>query len=143
MKELVGRVTHGFGVAGPSFAKAFEEIGRRLGSPLVPGTMNVVLRRPYRLRPDGVVIAADGNGYEDLHYVQCTVAAKKNPSDSVPALLVRTSTQADGRSEHGLEVIELAASIRLMDSLRLSFGERVVIAFARKESIVPVPRSSG
>jgi CTP-dependent riboflavin kinase len=135
-KQLSARVSSGFGLAASNFARAFDVICQRTGLTLVPGTLNVVLGREYALTPDGVVSVTEIGGYEDLQYARCRVIDRASERE-VDAVIVRTSTQAEGRSKHGRSVLEIAAPTHLRSELELRDGSRVWIEVDRKEVLRP------
>ena len=119
MSKLVGRVPTGFGLASSSFAGFFDELSRLTGISLLLGTLNLELRSEFEFTPQGTLPRAVGNGYEDLHYHACQLSSRDEPTiPAVPALIVRTSTQAERRSKHSLRVLEIAAPVRLREKLR-------------------------
>lgn len=124
VKSFSGKVRSGFGVGSANFANAFTVITQRTGLSLALGTLNVRLLHAYDLLPDGTILASQGNGYEDLHYAACRIVARKSKR-SQDALIVRTSTQAKGRSKHGRAILEIAAPVRLREVLELSDGDAV------------------
>lgn len=127
MKTFAGRVRPGTGFATERFARAFTEIQKRTGMTLVPGTLNVKVLREYALHPDDVIPAHLGNGGEDLQYAACKIVARRSLITH-PALIVRTSTQAQRRSIHALSIFEIAAGVRLRDALQVGDGDAVDLA---------------
>jgi CTP-dependent riboflavin kinase len=126
VKPLTGVVKSGRGVASAGFSHAFEEITRRTGIALASGTLNVQVLHEYALTPEGIIPAELGNGVEAVQYAACRITSRKT-KETVEALIVRTSTQAERRSVHRLDILEIAAPISLRDALRLTDGSPVII----------------
>lgn len=57
-----GRVASGHGQAATAFAPAREQLGAYFGRPVHPGTLNILLRRPLRFRPEAAALFADAAG---------------------------------------------------------------------------------
>jgi len=129
MEEYRGSVFGGFGLATDRFRVAFREISKRTGLVLVPGTLNVRLKEPVWLIPDDTVPASLGNGDEDLHYSQGRLFRRvRGEILSADVVMVRTSTQAEGRSKHDLKVIEIAGATKLREDWHLENGYVVVVS---------------
>ena len=123
MITLVGRVESGFGLATNSLAPIHDALCEKSSLALVPGTLNVRLPAPFIVVPDFVMEARDYGHHETLLLQRCRVS-------SIEGLIVRTSTQAAGKS-HPLDVVELLAVRHLRESLHLDDGDALTIEVAR------------
>jgi riboflavin kinase len=119
---VTGRVTSGIGDLGRwmvVYAAAYEaETGVRL----YPGSLNVLLREEYvlpaeppmRLPPEAL------GGRVGMNIVPCTISG-------MAAFVLRTDQNEAGTGDHGRDVIEIGAPVRLRDALGLSDGDTVTI----------------
>jgi riboflavin kinase, archaea type len=86
-----------------------------------PGTLNVLLERPYSLPKQ--VIRLEGSEYGgtvSVSMVPCAVHGRK-------AFLLRTDANEEGRGHHPRTIVEIATDIRLRDLFRLRDGDVVEI----------------
>jgi riboflavin kinase, archaea type len=119
--RLTGKVESGQG----SFSywmKRLEQHYRRLtGVNLYPGTLNVRLAEPFHLCGDVRRLeAAQYGGDVSVSALACRVGG-------LSAFVLRTDANAQGRGDHPLEVVELAAAVRLRDALGLVDGDEVTV----------------
>jgi len=115
MRVLRGRITSGVGDASNWPIDQVREVTGY--HDLVPGTLNVVLEEPHRLRPDFTLYRecrTDARP-EDLHFECCSLLIG---ADKVRALVARTSTNF-----HGSAVLEVMAGVNLKDRYGLRDGD--------------------
>jgi len=121
--RLEGVVESGFGLARSSLAPVHRVLCQMSGLSLVEGTLNVRLEQPYIVIPDLALEAAAHGHHETLLLQRCRL-------QDLPGLIVRTNTQAAGKS-HPLEVIEILSVARLRDAWNLRDGDRLVVEVER------------
>ena len=92
------------------------------GVRLYPGSLNVVLDEEYRLPSDPPMRLSPAvlGGWVGVNIVPCRVTG-------MPAFVLRTDQNEAGVGNHGRNVIEIAAAVRLRDEFELSDGDSVTI----------------
>jgi CTP-dependent riboflavin kinase len=98
-----------------------ELYARVAGVTLFPGSLNVVVDGEYRLPPDPLRLEPDEyGGRVGMNLVPCRIG-------DVPGFILRTDQNEQGTGHHGRDVVELAASVNLRETLGLVDGDAVDI----------------
>jgi CTP-dependent riboflavin kinase len=122
MITLRGRVSTGWGAAGPNLRHVEPLIAERMGIRAVaPGTLNVDIDVSYRVKPDAQISAQEYNGFQ-------VVLLQRGELRGLPVVLMRPHTHELPGSEyegHGTHHLELMASLRLRDRFRFNDGDPV------------------
>jgi riboflavin kinase, archaea type len=119
MTTFQGRVAGGVGDLATwmiRYAAAYE---LAVGVALVPGSLNVVIDRPWVMQRPTVRLEAEEVGV-GLGFVGCQVGG-------LSGWIVRTDKNNQGRGDHGLDVLEIVSSVHLRAALGLVDGDDVVI----------------
>ncbi len=90
-----------------------------VGVLLEPGSLNVVIDRPWVMQHPEVRLEVDEAGV-GLGLVRCRLNA-------TPCWIVRTDRNNSGAGDHGLDVLEIVASKHLRSALGLADGDQVVV----------------
>jgi riboflavin kinase, archaea type len=121
MARRVGRVVSGMGNFSYWIDKLHDHYLRKTGLHLYPGTLNVELGEPYSLPKDVIRLeASEYGGTVSVSLVPCMI-------EKLPAFLLRTDANEDGRGHHPKTIVEIAADVKLRDALRLQDGDLVSI----------------
>lgn len=121
MSFYVGKVVSGMGNFSFWIDKLHDHYLRKTGMNLYPGTLNVALEEPYSLPKE--VIRLEGHEYGgtvSVSMVPCKV-------QGLPAFLLRTDLNEEGRGHHPKTIIEIATDVRLRDALGLEDGDVVEV----------------
>jgi CTP-dependent riboflavin kinase len=120
MKLLNGTVAPGYGVAGQNLRHVMSLIETRIGlSPLVAGTLNVALTEPYVVSADAVIQIHEYDGMEYIKLQRCRIGG-------LQAVIMRPNKHEDGYA-HGPAHLELMATLKVRDHMRLSDGDPVTV----------------
>jgi hypothetical protein len=120
-QHLRGRVTSGRGDLARWMIEYAELYARVAGVTLFPGSLNVVVDGEYRLPPDPLRLEPDEyGGRVGMNLVPCRIG-------DVPGFILRTDQNEQGTGHHGRDVVELAASVNLRETLGLVDGDAVDI----------------
>jgi CTP-dependent riboflavin kinase len=119
---VTGTVTSGIGDLGRWMVLYADAYEAETGVRLYPGSLNVLLRAEYRLpahppmrlRPEVL------GGRVGMNIVPCTIRG-------VAGFVLRTDQNEAGVGDHGRDIIEIGATVRLRDALDLSDGDTVSI----------------
>jgi riboflavin kinase, archaea type len=121
---LRGRVCAGLGDAHVLMADHLDHYERKTGLRLVPGTLNLSLEQPFHFPPHRLRLeAAEYGGTRSISILPCEIGHR-------PALILRTDRNDLGLGPHPKTIIEIAAEVRLRESLALSDGDVVEIRIA-------------
>ena len=118
MTRLLGQVESGRGDFARWLERYADEYEAATGARLYPGTLNVRLEEPWRSPADAAALEV---GVRVL-LTPCRVGDHA-------AWILRTAGNEAGRGDHPLEVIELAAAVRLRDVLGVDDGDVVAVDF--------------
>lgn len=116
---LRGRVTGGIGGLAHWMTVHADLYEAKIGVRLYPGSLNVVLERPWHVHGQGVRLEPPEYGV-GLSIVPCTI-------QGLDAFIVRTDKNDRGEGDHPPHVLEVAAVVRLRDALDLQDGDEVAI----------------
>jgi riboflavin kinase len=121
MPRLRGRVSSGRGDLAHWMVEYAELYRRVTGVHLFPGSLNVVLDVEYRL-PSGALRLEPGDygGRVAMNLVPCLIG-------DVPGFVLRTDQNEAGTGHHDRNVVEIAASVNLRDTLGLVDGDQVEV----------------
>jgi CTP-dependent riboflavin kinase len=116
---LRGRVASGVGDLSKWMALRADAYAEKTGVRLLPGSLNVVLDHPWRvadasLRPEPPEYGVG------MSIVPCRV-------EGIPAFILRTDDNNEGRGDHPPNVVEIAAAVHLRQALGLADGDEVEI----------------
>ncbi|GAC1388735.1 MAG: hypothetical protein NVSMB4_14870 [Acidimicrobiales bacterium] len=121
MTSYVGVVATGRGdLAGwmTMYAELYERV---TGVRLFPGSLNLILDRPYRLPAERLRLEpTDYGGRVGMNIVPCSIRG-------ISGFILRTDQNEAGTGHHGHEVIEIAAAVKLRDALNLADGDQVEV----------------
>jgi riboflavin kinase, archaea type len=122
MSVVTGTVTSGIGDLSRwmvFYADAYEA---GTGVQLYPGSLNVLLSEEYHLPADPPIrLSPDAlGGRVGMNIVPCTIGG-------IEAFVLRTDQNQAGLGDHGRDIIEIGAPVRLRDALGLSDGDPVSI----------------
>lgn len=120
MTRLVGKVDSGAGDLAQWMRKYRQAYRDATGVELVPGSLNVVLDRPYRLPEDGTVRLDPDQAGVGVTLVPCYIEGRR-------AFLFRTDRNEAGVGRHPRHIIEIVAELHLRDELGLEDGDRVEV----------------
>ena len=124
MPRLIGRVEAGLGDSGRWLTILQEEYLRLTGVHLYPGTLNLRLAEPWRTPEGGQRLeASDYGGTVSVGLTPCRVGGRA-------AWILRTDANEEGRGDHPLEVVAVAAEVRLRETLALVDGDLVELELA-------------
>lgn len=117
-RELLrGRVAGGIGDLSRWMVEYAGVYERKIGVRLHPGSLNVVLPEPWILVNPPLRLEASDVGV-GMSVVPCEI-------EGLPAFILRTDKNNDGRGDHAPNVIEIAASVHLRSALGLQEGDEV------------------
>lgn len=120
MRRIEGRVVSGFGVAASNLAPKLSLIEQRTRfSGLLPGTLNVRITQPFRLKADAELSRDEYYGYERVFLQRCRL-------QGIDCLIVRPETHERGAAG-GPAQLELMSTCHLRTVLGLSDGSLVVV----------------
>jgi CTP-dependent riboflavin kinase len=119
---LRGRVTGGTGDLAHWMTIHADLYEAKTGVRLYPGSLNVVLDRPWHAQGQGVRLAPPAYGV-GLSIVPCTI-------QGLDAFILRADKNDRGEGDHPPHVLEVAAAVRLRDALALQDGDEVAIVLA-------------
>lgn len=125
---LRGHVVPGIGNFSYWIEKLHEHYFRKTAMRLYPGTLNVLLERPYSLPKQ--VIRLEGSEYDgtvSVSMVPCTIRTPRREHVR-RAFLLRTDANEEGRGHHPKTIVEIATDVRLRDVFGLQDGDVVEIA---------------
>jgi riboflavin kinase, archaea type len=122
---LRGRVAKGIGGQAQWMREHTDLYEAKTGVRLYPGSLNVVLDRPWHAS-DGQVRLEPPEYGVGLSIVPCLI-------DSVEGFILRTDKNDRGDGDHPPNVVEIAAAVRLRDALGLSDGDEVEIMVAGED----------
>jgi CTP-dependent riboflavin kinase len=115
---LIGTVKDGFGMAGTNLAHVIGLIEHRTGlGPLVPGTLNLAIPKPYIVVPDAQVEMHEYNQHEYIKLQRCRISG-------VRAVIARPNTHESGYA-HGPAHLEILSTLNLREHFRLKNGHRI------------------
>lgn len=101
----------------------------KTGVRLYPGSLNVVLDRPWHTSEGQVRLEPPEYGV-GLSIVPCRI-------ESVAGFILRTDKNDCGEGDHPPNVVEIAAAVHLRDALGLHDGDEVEITVAGEDRLVP------
>jgi CTP-dependent riboflavin kinase len=116
---LRGRVTGGIGDHARWMTIHADLYEAKTGVRLYPGSLNVVLDHPWHVDSQRLRLEPSEYGV-GLSIVPCTV-------QGLDAFILRTDKNDRGEGDHPPNVLEVAAVVRLRDSLDLQDGDEVEI----------------
>jgi riboflavin kinase, archaea type len=120
---LLGRVSAGIGDLSrwmTLYADAYERV---TGSVLVPGSLNLVLDRPWVMTDAKIRLSAAEVGVE-IGLLPCVV-------EGIACWVFRTDRNNTGRGDHDLNVLEVVSSVHLRTVLGLQDGDEVMVQIAQ------------
>ena len=118
---LRGEVVSGLGNFSYWIGKLEEHYFQKTGMRFYPGTLNVRLDAPYSLPKEVIRLeASEYGGTVSVNMVPCRI-------HGVPAFLLRTDANEEGRGHHPKTIVEIAAAVRLRDAFGLEDGDLVEI----------------
>src|ERR1700685_2027405 len=120
--RLRGRVTSGVGGQAKWMRVHADIYEAKTGVRLYPGSLNVVLDRPWHASDCQLRLEPPEYGV-GLSIVPCRIEA-------VEGFILRTDKNDCGEGDHPPNVLELAAAVRLRDALGLRDGDEVEITVA-------------
>lgn len=120
MTRLVGQVASGVGDLAQWMRTYREAYRDATGVELVPGSLNIVLDRRYRLPQHGAVRLGPDQVGVGLTLVPCFIEGRH-------AFLFRTDRNEAGVGRHARHVLEIVAEFDLRDELGLEDGDRVEV----------------
>ena len=125
--RVKGRVTDGVGDFRVRMTRYPDVFERATGERLFPGTLNVDIGTPLRVREDFRVRGADiGEPGQDLIFERCVIAGHK-------AYRIRPFQLKGGGGGHGDHILEIASALELRPMLAAK-GDAVEIEFPRDGS---------
>lgn len=119
MVKLHGRVASGIGDLAGWMSLYSAEYSRAVGVTLEPGSLNVVLDRPWVMRHPDVRLEAEVVGV-DVGLVRCRF-------NGFDCWVLRTDKNNRGEGDHALDVIEIVSPMHLRNTLGIADGDEVVI----------------
>jgi CTP-dependent riboflavin kinase len=102
------------------YADAYE---RATGSALVPGSLNLVLDRPWVMTNASIRLSASDVGVE-IGLLPCVV-------EGIACWVFRTDRNNSGQGDHDLNVLEVLSSVHLRSVLGLQDGDEVTVQIAQ------------
>ena len=124
---LRGRVTAGIGGQAHWMTVHADRYEAKTGVRLYPGSLNVVLEDPWHVGNQRVRLEPPEYGV-GMSIVPCTI-------DGIDAFVLRTDKNDRGEGDHSPNVVEIAAAVRLRDSLGLNDGDEVEIVVPDEGSV--------
>jgi riboflavin kinase len=121
MAALSGIVVSGQGNFGYWIEQLQEHYARKTGMRLFPGTLNILLDRPYSLPP--IVIRLEKEEYGGIVSVSiapCRIFNRR-------AFLLRTDANEAGLGHHSKSIVEIATDVKLREHYNLNDGDQVVV----------------
>ncbi len=118
-KVLRGRVAGGVGDLSRWMTRYADAYERATGVRLHPGSLNVVLDKPWTVHRAPLRLEADDVGV-GMSIVPCQIG-------HLPAFIMRTDRNNAGLGDHQPNVIEIAAAVNLRRALDLADGDTVEI----------------
>ena len=134
MTTFQGRVAGGVGDLATwmiRYAAAYE---RAVGVALEPGSLNVVIDRPWAMQQPTVRLEAEEVGV-GIGLVRCQVGG-------LSGWIVRTDKNNQGWGDHGLDVLEIVSPVHLRTALGLVDGDDVVVEVDDRGSLDHAPAST-
>lgn len=101
------------------YADSYE---RATGSALVPGSLNLVLDRPWVMTDAEIRLSAVEVGVE-ISLLPCAV-------EGIACWVFRTDRNNSGQGDHDLNVLEVLSSVHLRTVLGLQDGDEVTVQIA-------------
>jgi hypothetical protein len=123
---LHGRVTAGIGGHAHWMTIHADLYEAKTGVRLYPGTLNVVLDHSWHVGGRGVRLEPPEYGV-GLSIVPCTI-------NGIDAFILRTDKNDQAEGDHSPNIVEVAATVLLRDSLGLDDGHEVEIVVADEGS---------
>lgn len=121
MAILRGVVVSGMGNFSYWIEKLRHHYEAKTGMHLFPGTLNVQLDQPYTLPGDVIRLeGAEYGGTVSINIVPCRI-------NGLPAFLLRTDANEQGRGHHPRTIIEIATDVKLRDHFHLTDGSLIEI----------------
>lgn len=118
---LRGKVTSGQGNFSFWIAKLEDDYFRKTGMRLYPGTLNVLLDKPWSVPADCLRLEKEEYGGQvSVSLVSCRIFDRK-------AFLLRTDLNESGRGPHPKNLIEIATDVRLREVYGLQDGDVVEV----------------
>lgn len=118
---LRGQVVSGIGSFSYWIERLQEHYLRKTGMKFYPGTLNVLLERPYSLPKQVIRLeASEYGGTVSVNMTPCVIGGRK-------AFLLRTDANEEGRGHHPRTIVEIATDVRLRDFFGLRDGDVVEI----------------
>jgi riboflavin kinase len=121
---LRGRVSGGIGGHAHWMTVHAELYEAKTGVRLYPGSLNVVLDYAWHVGTQSVRLEPPEYGV-GLSIVPCTI-------NGLDAFILRTDKNDRGEGDHPPNILEIAASARLRDTLGLQDGDEVEIVVAEE-----------
>jgi riboflavin kinase, archaea type len=123
--ELRGRVATGIGGHAHWMEVYADLYEAKTGVRLYPGSLNVVLERPWHVRDPSIRLEPPEYAI-GLSIVSCTI-------EGINAFILRTDKNDRGEGDHSPNVVEIAAAVRLRDVLGLEDGDEVGIVVSDQD----------
>ncbi len=124
MNRLRGTVVSGRGDFSYWMEKLADHYERKTGVSLYPGTLNLALDAPWRVPPNPIRLEArEYGGRVSVSIVPCEILGMQ-------AFILRTDQNEAGTGAHPLNIIEIAAQVRLRDAFSLADGDIVEVQVA-------------
>jgi riboflavin kinase, archaea type len=118
---LRGRVVSGLGDFSFWMEKLEEHYTRKTGMKLFPGTLNVLLDKPWSLPAQCVRLEKEEYGARvSVNLVPCCIFERS-------AFVLRTDLNESGLGPHPKNLIEIATDVKLRDVYRLCDGDEVEV----------------
>lgn len=118
---LRGRVVSGLGDFSFWMEKLEEHYTRKTGMKLFPGTLNVLLDKPWSLPAQCVRLEKEEyGGRVSVNLVPCCIFERS-------AFVLRTDLNESGLGPHPKNLIEIATDVKLRDVYRLCDGDEVEV----------------
>jgi CTP-dependent riboflavin kinase len=114
-----GRVAAGRGDLAQWMTRYSDAYERAAGVRLEPGSLNVVLEKPWVMRDPEVRLEAAEVGV-GMGLVSCRL-------NDWPCWIIRTDGNNAGVGDHPLTVVEIVAQVHLRTELRLEDGDEVTL----------------
>ena len=121
MEILSGKIQSGIGDFGIWIGKLKAHYKIKTGLDLYPGTLNIMLDRPYHLPKDAIRLEKEEfGGTVSVSMQPCMIFNRK-------AFILRTDKNASGKGVHSTNIIEIATDIKLRDEYNLKDGDEVQV----------------
>jgi riboflavin kinase len=118
---LRGKVKSGFNSLSYWMDRLEKYYTEKTGMMLYPGSLNIELPEPYVLPNDVIRLEKEEyGGTVSLSILPCQIFGRK-------AFIIRTDKNASGMGDHPLNIIEIAADVKLRDEYDLIDGDVVEI----------------